>query len=59
MEAGDTTTLSGDDPGPCNGAMTKRRVEPAALAIARDHLARVAEGWGAALLRLKRHVEES
>lgn len=39
------------------GRKTRFRAEPDVLASARDYLARVAEGWDDALLRLKAHVE--
>jgi DNA-binding transcriptional ArsR family regulator len=39
------------------GRETRFRAEPEALASARDYLARVAEGWDDALLRLKMHLE--
>ncbi len=40
------------------GRETRFRAEPETLASARDYLARVAEGWDDALLRLKAHVEQ-
>lgn len=39
------------------GRETRFKAEPEALAAARDCLARVAEGWDAALGRLRTHVE--
>lgn len=41
------------------GRETRFRTDPETLAGARDHLARVAEGWDDALRRLKAHVETS
>ena len=39
------------------GRETRFRAETEALTSARDYLARVAQGWDDALLRLKAHVE--
>jgi DNA-binding transcriptional ArsR family regulator len=40
------------------GRETRFKAEAETLACARDYLARVAEGWDDALLRLKVHVEQ-